>query len=271
MCPVEEPALDVPNPDESNNENPGRAARTLASVGEELKVGCAIVTIAGAALKGSAAILKQMKSALANTDVGDDRRAEIQRNLRDFRSQLKNLAYSASVNGTNLLVNPPGASPQEQTVSIVAALARGVSGDITVSAIDVDRSMTALFGAGGLPGLIDRPIEGNDVGIDTFDVPPQADQVRLRRLIAHLDSTIIKINAAASHVSIARSRITLQASFIASLTDAVERESPPPVESGFDRHSAREAALEIRRLLGNQPRSIANLNSQTILKLFPGG
>jgi flagellin len=254
-------------------------ARSLATIRNELTVGAATIAIAVAALKEAAAILRAIRTSLVAAAAPRADRAAIQRDIASANVRLWELAVAASVNGTNLLVapRPPKAS---KDITIVAALARGRSGEITISAIDIDRSITALFGEAprgepGARGVIDRPHDGTGGGLAELDVSSLSDRAEHRalldRFVLRVDTAIIGVTAGLSHLSIARSRINLQASFIAALSDAAAAEEPAaPFESALDHDSALRTARETRTLLMKQSHGIARLNSQTVLKLFRG-
>lgn len=253
---------------------PPREDRSLASVSRELDAGSAAVAAAAQALKEAATVLREIRAKLLAAAMPQANRGGIQTDVTALLDQLRDIAFASAVNGTNLLVHPRGGSPH---VPIVAALARGTSGEITVSAIDIDRSVTALFGEdvdtdGARRGILDKA-PGNiasslrGLAISGLSDTPR-DQALLDRHVMQVDEAIISVKSAQSHLSIARSRINLQASFINSLTDAAEAEPATPPESDLDLDSARRTAIETGRLLRGQPQSIASLNSQTVLKLF---
>jgi flagellin len=76
------------------------------------------------------------------------------------------------------------------------------------------------------------------------------------------------MTSAASSLGSIQSRIDLQESFVASLTDVIDKGVGRLVDADMNEESTRLKALQTQQQLGIQSLSIANTNAQNILQLF---
>ncbi len=186
--------------------------------------------------------------------------------LTGYTERLQSAAASAGENGINLLVIGQG----EEAVTILgAALTRGPEGGLALRSVDVDRSRTALFDRGqtegGRRGIIDRTLDGCGPAAGPS---PARSWTQNADALDRVEAALAGVKAAFSLLSIARSRVGLQASFLASLSRELTAPMLPAVSEPLDDDALRRTALQTQRFLSEQTRSIASLNHQTVLRLF---
>jgi len=83
-----------------------------------------------------------------------------------------------------------------------------------------------------------------------------------------VDAAISNVTQAASAIGTARSRITSQSTFIASLQSSIDTGVGSMVNADLNTASTRLQALQVQQQLGVQSLAIANQSAQSILKLF---
>ena len=76
------------------------------------------------------------------------------------------------------------------------------------------------------------------------------------------------VNTAAEQLGAASSQIDLQTTYISSLSDSLTTGVGSLVDADMNEASTRLSALQTQQQLGVQALSVANQNSQLILKLF---
>ena len=96
-----------------------------------------------------------------------------------------------------------------------------------------------------------------------------ADQTTLKNFVTQVDQAITSLTSAASQIGSAQTRVTAQATFVSSLSDSLTSGVGSLVDADMNVASTRLQALQTQQQLGIQALSIANQNSQLILKLFP--
>ncbi len=85
---------------------------------------------------------------------------------------------------------------------------------------------------------------------------------------ANIDTIITKITAAGAALGGLKTNVDLQTTFVSSLTDAITSGVGSLVDADMNLASTKLQALQTQQQLGVQSLSIANQNSQMILKLF---
>jgi flagellin len=248
----------------------------LSAVQDALNLGAATVDVATAAMNATKDIVVQIKSKLvAAAEPGIDR-TKIQSEITALQTELKSVADSATFSGQNWLSVDSGAAGYGATRSVIASFNRDSAGVISIGKIDVDITSTKLFDANGQLGLIDKTrTSGATTGaLATLNISAltdsTADQATLTSYIKIADATLGDVTSAASNLGAAKSRVSTQQDFIAKLVDAISSGVGALVDADMNKESTRLQALQVQQQLGVQSLSIANQNSQLILKLFGG-
>ncbi len=187
------------------------------------------------------------------------------------QQRLRDAAACGVSDGLNLLRID---ERDELTVVIGSALTRSPEGGLALRPLAIDRTRTALFDAARAApdrrGLLDRTASRSNVALAALDAArlSRGDGAYLADVLHHLDAMLSGLRAAFSHLSIARSRLGLQSGFIASL---LADHPVAGVSEVLERAALRRTALQTKRLLSEQSRSIASLNRDTVLALFRDG
>ncbi len=242
---------------------------SFPAIQQKLSIGFSAIQAAGQGLGQAETALADLRTQLdarlsrARPITADD--------LTARRDRLHSAAASGDSDGINLLVLAAG---DDLAFSIGSALTRNQLGEITLRPVEVDRTRTALFDAarpeGARRGLLDGAARSGlaITDLDASRLCGDGEEDYVAEALRQVDAALTGLKAAVSHLSIARSRLDLQSSFIASLCSA----DRPFAGSGeaVDQAALRRTALETKRLLSEQGQSIASLNRDTVLKLFRG-
>ncbi|MFI5013864.1 MAG: flagellin, partial [Hyphomicrobiales bacterium] len=181
---------------------------------------------------------------------------------------------SASFNGENWLSVDSSVAGYNATKSIVASFSRDSTGAISVGTIGVDTSKTKLYDANGQIGILDKVSGVTNVSVDTMDISAltnsAADLTTLSNMTSQVDAGIKSITDAATTLGATKTRVDMQSTFVSNLSDAISSGVGSLVDADMNQASTRLQALQTQQQLGIQSLSIANQNSQLILKLFGG-
>ena len=211
--------------------------KSLSAVQDALGLGASQIGVAYTATNSAIDVVDQIKAKLvAAKQPGIDRK-QLQTEITSLQSQLTNISDSASFSGDNWLSVNSSASTYTATKGIVASFTRS-AGAVTVQTIAVDTTGKALFNADAAAtnsnaGIIDakRAADGSiDVSAGTFSIgtldisaltDSTADQATLDSYINGADAGIAALTSSASSFGADKARITMQETFIKSLTDSV--------------------------------------------------
>ena len=91
---------------------------------------------------------------------------------------------------------------------------------------------------------------------------------QINTYIRQVGAAITAVNTAAENLGAASSQISLQSTYTSSLTDSLTSGVGSLVDADMNEASTRLSALQTQQQLGVQALSVANQNSQLILKLF---
>lgn len=168
------------------------------------------------------------------------------------------------------------------------AAASGSAADITASDTAKQAytdALTALaqtdngLGAGSYgAGLLDQTRVNGDTtlsgGIAALDISALTDSATdvqtLSDYVSMVDSAILDVTNAASTLGADKARIDVQSTFVTALSDAITSGVGSLVDADMNEASTRLQALQTQQQLGIQSLSIANQQTQLILKLFNG-
>jgi flagellin len=260
----------------------------LSTVQDALGLGAATVDVAYTAVNSSIDIVNQIKSKLVTAREPGLDRAKVQSEITELQDHLKSIADSASFSGDNWLSVDSSPAAYNGTKNIVASFTR--TGDVvTVQTIAIDTASMELFDANAAPtnaaaGILDANRKTTDGTIDntatTFSVyglsissltDSAADLATLDSYIKGADAAIKEMIAAAASLGAVKSRIGLQQDFVKNLLNALDRGIGALVDADLNEESTKLQALQVKQQLGIQALSIANSDSQGILRLFQSG
>ena len=192
-----------------------------------------------------------------------------------MQNQLASAIGSASFNGVNLL---DGSSTNAQFVSTVT----GTGSSTKVNYLSVDTA-SSNFGTGTASKFAiavgaDTTVGTTAATVDIYalsssdsnalTVSSTTDSQTLTNYISAIGSALSNVTAASESLGASQTNISLQSTFISSLSNSITNGVSSLVDADMNEASTRLSALQTQQQLGVQSLSIANQNSQLILKLF---
>ena len=189
----------------------------------------------------------------------------MQTDIAALQKQLTSTINAASFNGVNLLDNAGGTGTTNSFVSSVTGSGSGFK----INTIDLAYTDTALTtsGAGTPSGVLDTVAAGTGVSILTLDVTGTN---TMQDLAAQVASAITAVTTVSSNIGSTSNNLDLQKTFTSALSDSITTGVGSLVDADMNEASTRLNALQTQQQLGVQALSVANQNSQLILKLFQG-
>ncbi|MDX7952979.1 flagellin [Lichenihabitans sp. Uapishka_5] len=261
----------------------------LSAVSDALNLGSSTIGVATAALNSTLTIMNKMKADLVTAQTPGTDKAQVQTDITALQSSLKSIVSSASFNGVNLL------NSTASNTNIVSSFSRGTDGTTSVGTIAVSTANITLTSATSASGILSATIASATVGgasvslggsvagtagsgtdgtsyeassILGFKLTSSSTTSDLSVMQAALDTAIGQITAAGASLGGTKTNIDNQSTFVSSLSDAITSGVGSLVDADMNVASTRLNALQTQQQLGVQALSIANQNSQMILKLF---
>jgi flagellin len=246
----------------------------LSAVKDALSLGSATIDVASSALQSSVDVINQIKSKLVAAQEPGVDRTKVQSEISSLQKQMKSISDSAVFSGQNWLSVDSGAANYNATKSVVSAFTRDTAGAVSVGTIDIDTSTTKLYDNNGQTGIIDKSRTQGSTTIDLASMnisaltDSTADKQTLTDYVSIADAVLSDVTKAASDLGASKTRIASQTSFVSNLSDSITKGVGSLVDADMNQESSRLQALQVQQQLGVQSLSIANQNSQMILKLF---
>jgi flagellin len=240
---------------------------TLGAVSSSLSESSSLLSTMTAAMNQTVTILNSIKVdlATATSAVGNgsdtSTLSDTQDDINDQIQALISLGQTTNVNGTNFLVATAGSS-----VNLLSSYT-STGG---ASFITVDTGSTALFNVASTAatsGILGAPGSASGLSILNFNVVG-ASAAGVANMMADITTAITNMTAAASTVGADQNNVTDQQSFISNLSDSLTASVGSLVDADMNEASTKISALQVQQQLGVQALSIANSNTQLILKLF---
>ena len=253
----------------------------LSAVTDALNLGSSVVGTATAALNSTITLLNKMKDDVVTAQTSGTDPTQVQTDISAQQASLINIMASASFNGVNLL---DGSTPSATVVSSFSRNASGTSvGTISINTSGIALSSTSgpggllgaslsvasAMGTGGVTGTAAGGLYASD-SILAFTLTGATTATDLTALSTAIDTAISNVTKAGATLGAYQTNITNQSSFVSSLSDAITSGVGSLVDADMNVASTRLQALQTQQQLGIQSLSIANQNSQLILKLFNG-
>ncbi|WP_075292493.1 flagellin [Pararhizobium arenae] len=267
----------------------------LSTVQDALGLGAAKVDTSYSAMSASIDLVSEIKAKLvAAREPGVDK-TKINKELAELKAQLASAAESASFSGENWLYNE--STDAVGTKSIVASFNRSTSGNVSVSTLDYDTSTSILIDVEDTArGQLTRGIEVVQpdtitdpavpttadatyhlIYVDGSTAPTDSKLIELGTdttdddidgMISAVDAILSTLTDSAATLGAITSRIDMQEDFVANLMDVIDKGVGRLVDADMNEESTRLKALQTQQQLGVQSLSIANTNSENILRLF---
>ena len=261
----------------------------LSTVQDALGLGAAKVDTSYSAMSSSIDVISEIQSKLvAASEPGVDK-SKINKELTELKNQLAAAAQSASFSGENWLYNAN--TDAVGTKSIVGSFNRSSDGSVSVTTLDYDTSTSIMIdlkdpsrgqltkgitvpqsdGAGATVNATYHLIaaEGGVVGAgDIIALDKDTKPETIAGMLSAVNSILSSLTDAASTLGAITKRIDLQEGFVANLIDVIDKGVGRLVDADMNEESTRLKALQTQQQLGVQSLSIANTNSENILRLF---
>lgn len=247
----------------------------LNEVKSTIGLGKTTVSTAIAGVEGVVSDLQEVKDLLVSATSSGADRASIQNSIADYIADMQAKANAAVANDENLISVDSSAGGYSATSSIVANFTSNGTA-VTITTIDIDKSVTALIDpAGGTAAGIldqDRTSGGTTVAITAIDISAltdsTADQTTLAETIAIVDAALDDAITAGEALGVAETRISSAENYLQALIDAKSEAVTELTAADLDEEATRLSALQTQQQLAIEAMSIANNNMSSILLLF---
>jgi flagellin len=250
----------------------------LGAVSDALSESSSLLTTSTAALQSTISVLDSIKNDLTEASNPGANLSAIQTDISSQQQLLFSIGNSASFNGINLLTNSStsagGTATALNTVNLVASY-NSADGTQAVSFISINASNTELFdgtagatnAASATGGILGTAGTNSNVSVLALNISSFS-ATQIAGALADVQTAITSITTAASTVGGVQTNVTDQQTFISNLSTSLTEGVGALVDADLNQASSKISALQVQQQLGVQALSIANSNTQLILKLF---
>jgi flagellin len=252
----------------------------LGAVSDALSESSSLLTTSTAALQSTISVLDSIKNDLTEASNPGANLSAIQTDISSQQQLLFSIGNSASFNGINLLTNSStsagGTATALNTVNLVASY-NSADGTQAVSFISINASNTELFdgtagatnAASATGGILGTAGANSGVSVLALNISSDtAGSTAIANALADVQTAITSVTTAASTVGGVQNNVTDQQTFISNLSTSLTEGVGALVDADMNEASSKISALQVQQQLGVQALSIANSNTQLILKLF---
>ena len=226
----------------------------LSAVKDSIGQSKAMINTFTSAMDKTLTYLNKMKAGLVAASQPGADLAKIQEEFKANIEGMKSAAASASFNGQNWLAGAAG------TVNLVTSY-DGVNNKVGTLAINT--ADTILFTDPANPAA-GAGLLGDVSQIDIS----AADDAALAAALEDIDTAISNVTKGSAMLGANKALLETQEEFISVLSDSLTAGVSAFVDADMNEASTRNQALQTQQQLGVQALSMANQNSQMILKLF---
>ncbi|MHB8883506.1 MAG: flagellin N-terminal helical domain-containing protein [Methylovirgula sp.] len=245
----------------------------LGAVSSALSESASMLSTMSNALQSTISIMDAIQNDLVTASSAGNNSAaglaKIQTDISTQQQQLISIGTSASFNGENFL-----ASATNTTVNFLSSY-NATSG---ASFITLNTTNTALFGTGvsngstanlsGGASILDKngaSFAGASILSMNISTATSGD---LANMLKDVQTALTSIETAASTIGATQTNITAQQNFVSNLSASLTSGVGALVDADMNQASTKISALQVQQQLGVQALSIANSNTQMILRLF---
>jgi len=234
----------------------------LGTLEDSLGTSSSILGIASAAVNSAISVVNSIKTAAAQAQQPGADINKIGTNLTQLGQQLSSIVSSASFMGLNLLDGSSNGSAK-----FIASYTDN-AGTAASNVGTIDLNTTTLVGGGA--GILETAQATGANAATNFTALSSADLANgvVADTLSNADKAIAQLTTYASDIGAVQSRVTAQTTFTKTLVDALTTGISSLVDADMNEASTRLQALQTQQQLGVQSLSIANQNSQMIMKLF---
>lgn len=243
----------------------------ITTLSDSLNFAGSTLNVAANALTGAISVVNNIKDTVAQALTPGADLNKIGTKLDQLAQQLSSVVSSASITGINMLDG-------STTTTVAGGTAKGVN--FTASYTDhagasassvgfISLATTDLTNAGGT-GILQAATATGSTATTNLTSLSAADVAAgtVNDTLSNVDKVIADLTTYASQIGAVQARVASQSTFVQSLNDALTSGVSSLVDADMNQVSTRLQALQTQQQLGVQSLSIANQNSQLILKLF---
>jgi flagellin len=234
----------------------------------------AMLNTMSSAMTASISVMDVIKNDLITASQPGADLSKVQTDISAQQSVLQSIGSSSNFNGQNWL----------QTTGETVKLVASYDSSSGVSTIDIDTTKTALFsltttgavGTTGILGSTGTNYTGGSVltfAVSTTGTTGTVTNVSsgdLANMLKDVEAALSSITSAASNLGASTTNVSTQQAYISNLSDSLTNGVGALVDADMNEASTRLSALQVQQQLGIQSLSIANSNTQMIMKLFEG-
>ena len=245
----------------------------LGAVTSSLNLGASVLSTATSALSSMTSILTKISTELTNAFQSGTPTDSIGTDIKALQSQLQSTIQSAAFNGVNLL---DGSATNAKFVSSVT----GTGSSTQVNFLSVDTTASNLGNGTASKFAVAAASSGanaaatvdiyafSSTDANALSVSSTTTSDTLAQYISAVGSALTNLNNASESLGASQKNVDLQSTFISSLSNSITAGVGSLVDADMNAASTRLSALQTQQQLGVQALSVANQNSQLILKLF---
>lgn len=248
----------------------------IGTIKDTLKTNSDLLNTASSAMDNLVSSIEKIKVELAKAkDVKDGNYDAINTSLAKLGAEIDGVLENAALNNVNLLngsIKEADGTTIATSISMVSGWAGGTGTGAGFKTIDValtDLGSADVAGAGGLLTSVNSNTSGKAVnnlqvsGAAGFDPSALIDQ-----MAADVETALESVRNFATELGAAKNQIDAQSKFLGVLSESITNSVSTLVDADMNEASTRLQALQTQQQLGVQSLSIANQNSQMILRLF---
>ena len=169
-------------------------------------------------------------------------------------------AYTAGTDGDLFKVGGTGATGSISTQTVTST---------STTNGDINATSTALTNVNA-DSTASKIVAGKLFTVGQINLTSSTTSAQIDAYIKQVGQAVTDVNTASEQLGAASSQIDLQTTYISSLSDSLTSGVGSLVDANMNEASTRLNALQTQQQLGVQALSVANQNSQLILKLFGG-
>jgi flagellin len=242
----------------------------ISTIKETLKTNSDLLNTATSAIDNLVTSIEKIKVELAKAkDVKDGNYDAINTSLEKIGAEIDGVLGNAALNNVNLLNGSVKAADGTiaTKVSMVSGWAGGTGTGAGFKTIDV--KLTDLGSAAGALTAATGNTSTQAINKLKIAVTAPADPSALvSQMAADVETALGKVRNFATELGAAKNQIDAQSKFLGVLSESITNSVSTLVDADMNEASTRLQALQTQQQLGVQSLSIANQNSQMILRLF---
>ncbi len=235
----------------------------LTTVSDSLNVGNQALSVASSAVNQAITVMNSIKQAVSQATDPNADQTKILTSLQALGGQLKNIVTSANMNGVNLT------DGSQTTFNLIASYTDG-KGAAASSIGTINLGLQTLYKTGSTTSILQGAKATGSASATDFTALAAGDlaAATIGVTLSNADKAIADLTTYASNIGATQSTVTGQTTFLKSLQSSLTAGVSALVDADMNEVSTRLQALQTQQQLAVQSLSIANQNSQMILKLF---